>query len=338
MTGPPASPTSGSPPGSPGPGRPASEDATQAPADVRTAWRVAEALRAAARVAWVGDDEVLERVLTSVIAGGHLLLEDVPGVGKTTLARALARALGGRFARVQFTADLLPGDVTGVTLLDRDGGDFVFRPGPLFAHVVLADEINRGPPRTQSALLEAMAEAGVTVDGVRHALPEPFWVVATQNPHDLHGTWPLPESQLDRFLMRLSLGYPSREEERRVLRQPRGGPALPDAVTSPEELSTARGAVDRVRVDPAVEDHLLDLVWSSRADVRLARGISPRGSRALHRACRARALVAGRAYVIPEDVRFLALPVLAHRVVPRSAEVPAEAVLASLVGDLRPPR
>jgi MoxR-like ATPase len=284
-----------------------------------------------------GKDEVVELALVAAVAGGHVLLEDVPGVGKTTLATALAHALGGSFGRVQFTADLLPGDLTGVTVLDGDQG-FRFRAGPLFANVVLADEINRATPRTQSALLEAMAERRVTVDGVRHDLPDPFFVVATQNPHEDHGTFPLPESQLDRFLVRVSMGYPAREDERAILRagglrQARFSPGL-----SAAEARALCAAVDEVRMHPEIEDYLLDLVARTRADARLSRGVSTRGAEALYRAARAHALGRGRGFVVPEDIRALAVPVLAHRVVARGAgRGAAEGALRGLLAELPPP-
>jgi MoxR-like ATPase len=250
------------------------------------------------------------------MAGGHLLLQDVPGVGKTTLASALAEAVGGQFARVQFTSDLLPGDITGVNVLER--GAFVFRAGPLFANVVLADEINRTTPKTQSALFEAMAEGQVTVDGETRQLPQPFFVVATQNPFDHHGTFQLPDSQLDRFLMRLSIGYPDRVAEREVLR--RGGLKRSPAprVTTAAEVVAMIDRAQSTTVSDVVEEYLLDLVALTRETSSLLRGVSPRGSQALYRAVRARAFLAGRAFAIPEDVRELAVPVLAHRVLPRS--------------------
>ena len=265
-----------------------------------------------------GKSAVIEQALVAFLAGGHLLLEDVPGVGKTTLANALAGALGGAFSRIQFTSDMLPSDVIGVTFLDPESKQFSFRKGPLFGNVILADEINRSPPKTQSALLEAMNERRVSSDGVTHELPNPFMVIATQNPHEHSGTFLLPDSQLDRFLIRLSMGYPDRNSERAVLRA--GGfrqkqlmPAL-----SEEELSSLIRSVGEVEVHEAVEDHLLDLIDKTRNDSRLLRGVSTRGAEALYRAIRALAVVRGRTYCIPEDVREMAVPVLAHRVVPRA--------------------
>jgi len=264
-----------------------------------------------------GKPKVVELALVAVAAGGHVLIEDVPGVGKTTLARSLAAAIGGTLGRVQFTSDLLPGDITGVNVLDPTGG-FRFRSGPVFANVVLADEINRATPKTQSAMLEAMNERRVTVDGTSHSLPNPFTVLATQNPVDFHGTFPLPDSQLDRFLVRLSMGYPSREHERDILRK--GGlrhATFPEALTLDETRALCR-AVDDVEMHEEVEDYLLDLVQGTRSDARFLRGVSTRGAEALYRVSRALALARGRSYVVPEDLRELAIPVLAHRVVVRS--------------------
>lgn len=285
-----------------------------------------------------GKDEVIELALVSLVAGGHVLLEDVPGVGKTTLAQALASAMGGVFQRIQFTADLLPGDITGVTVLSD--GEFAFRRGPLFANVVLADEINRATPKTQSALLEAMSERGVTVDGTRHALPPFFVVIATQNPHDFHGTFPLPDSQLDRFLMRLSVGYPDRDSEREILRRGPNPQAAP-AVLTAEAVRTLRAAVSKVAVHEEVEEYLLDLVARTRTDARLVRGVSTRGASALYTAAKALALFRQRAYVTPEDIRELAIPVLAHRVQARSVgALPgagARRAVEELLWELTPP-
>lgn len=294
------------------------EQAADAAAAVEGAQALFRRARAHVQAIVLGKDEVIEMALVSVIAGGHLLLEDVPGVGKTTLAGALAGALGGTLSRIQFTSDLLPGDITGVNVLDMDGGGFRFRPGPVFASVVLADEINRATPKTQSALLEAMSERRVTVDGKRHVLPDPFVVLATQNPHDFHGTFPLPDSQLDRFLMRLSIGYPGKEQERAILRSGRTREATAPRGLDLEEARVLCDAVDCVAVHAEVEDLLLELVQRTRTDPRLLRGVSTRGAEALYRAIRALALARGRAFVIPEDLHTLAVPVLAHRVVARS--------------------
>jgi MoxR-like ATPase len=286
-----------------------------------------------------GKPKVVEQALVAFLAGGHLLLEDVPGVGKTTLAKALAGALGGSFSRVQFTSDMLPSDVVGVTVLDPQTGQFSFRKGPLFANVVLADEINRSPPKTQSALLEAMNEQSVSVDGVSHALPFPFMVVATQNPHEYCGTFPLPDSQLDRFLIRLSMGYPDREAERVVLRKGGFRQVQLEPAMSEGELLQLFEQVESVAVHSAVEDHLLDLVEATRTDSRFLRGVSTRGAESLYRAIKALALVRGRRFCIPEDVRELAVPVLAHRVLARAEGRGADSqAMTELLWDLPLPK
>ncbi|HVQ23915.1 MAG TPA: MoxR family ATPase, partial [Planctomycetota bacterium] len=263
---------------------------------------------------------VVRRTTETLVAGGHLLLEDVPGVGKTTLAHALARSIAGEFRRVQFTSDLLPGDLIGAAMPELRGGQatgrFEFQPGPLFAHVVLADEINRASPKLQSALLEAMAERAVTVDGVTHKLPRPFLVVATQNPLDHHGTHPLPESQLDRFLVRRSIGYPDAEDEAAVLRDDPAESALPhlEPVLTPADVLGLQELAARIKFDDKLVAYLLAIVQKTREHEGLAVGVSPRGGIALRRAAQARALLDGRDYCIPEDVRDLAVDVLAHRV------------------------
>ena len=300
---------------------------------------VIDRLRTAVCRVVLGKSDVVDLTLTAILASGHVLVEDVPGVGKTTLASAVATAIGGTFARVQFTADLLPGDITGVTVL-KDG-DFAFRMGPVFANVVMADEINRSSPRTQSALFEAMGEGRVTVDGQTRELPRPFCVLATQNPYDLHGTYPLPDSQLDRFLMRLSVGYPDEDSERIVLRRHDARPTLPEPVTSPEQLEAVVRRAEQVVLPVEVEDYVMALVRRSRQDGRLLRGISTRAAVGLVRAVRAYALVHGRTYAIPEDVRRLAVPVLAHRVLPRVDGGPAgrggRRAIEALLTELRPP-
>lgn len=283
-----------------------------------------ESLRSAVSEVVHGKPRVVELALTTVIARGHLLLQDVPGVGKTTLASALAQALGGVFSRIQFTSDLLPADITGGNILDPSIGSFAFRPGPVFANVVLADEINRTTPRTQSALFEAMSEGQVTVDGQTHALPDPFMVVATQNPFDLQGTYLLPDSQLDRFLMRLDLGYPELEAERAVLRNHGARQRAAQRVSTPEALAELCAAAERVVVADEVESYLLLLVRTTRQDARLLRGVSTRGALALLRAVRALAFVRGRTFAIPEDVMELAAPVLGHRVLVRQGHTHLE--------------
>lgn len=299
-------------------------------------FRMGDAVRTVLR----GKAEVVDLALTAVLAGGHLLLQDVPGVGKTTLAAALAGAVGGSFSRVQFTSDLLPADLTGVNVLEPGSSTFTFRPGPLFANVVLADEINRTTPKTQSALFEAMEERQVTVDGTTRPLPRPFLVVATQNPFDAHGTFHLPDSQLDRFLMRLSIGYPDRGTEREILRC---SPTrqIPEAVLSPDDVQELMSGAMAVDVPELVEEYLLDLVRATRSDPRFVRGVSTRGAQSLHRAVRAHALVKGRRYAIPEDIRALAIPVLAHRVLARSGHGSTSdagtAAIRGLIDEIPPP-
>ena len=276
-----------------------------------------EALRTAIGKVLRGKPQVVDQVLVAALAGGHVLLEDVPGVGKTTLAKAFAKTLGVGFARVQFTPDLLPSDILGSLVLDREAGTFAFRKGPIFTHVLLADEINRASPRTQSALLEAMSEGHVTVDGATHRLEPPFLVLATQNPSDHHGTYPLPEAQLDRFLLRLSIGYPSREETRQLL----FARATVDPLDALEPILPEGGLVAlqhevrEIRVESSVADYLVALVEATRAHPDVELGASPRGALALFRASQARAKIEGRGFVAPDDVSALAVPVLAHRLV-----------------------
>lgn len=262
-----------------------------------------------------GKEEVIKLAVVSLLARGHLLLEDVPGVGKTTLARALAASVGVSFRRLQCTSDLMPTDVLGGNVYNQSQGTFEFRPGPIFTQVLLADEVNRTTPKTQSALLEAMDERQVSIDGETHDLEEPFFVVATQNPQEFYGTYPLPESQLDRFLVRLSIGYPPPGVEREVLNRRGGDPVKQlEPVMTAAELRHVQQAVDAVRVDDSVLDYLHRIVITTRTTPLLAVGVSTRGGLGFERAARARALVEGRSYVVPDDVKALANPVLAHRV------------------------
>jgi len=277
--------------------------------------RVAEAIETVI----VGKREAVDMALTAFLAGGHVLIEDIPGVGKTTLAKALARALGLVFKRVQFTPDLLPADITGTTIFNQKTAQFEFREGPVFAHIVLADEINRATPKTQSSLLECMEEQQVTTDGITYALPHPFFVIATENHIESHGTYPLPEAQLDRFLLRLSLGYPNAAEESRILaQQTRQRPLdslLP--VTSRDEILRLQDAARSVFVAPALRDYIVALVGATRTHPQAALGASPRGSLGLLHAAQAYAAVSGRTFVLPDDIKRLAAPVLAHRLILR---------------------
>jgi MoxR-like ATPase len=265
----------------------------------------------------VGKDEVTTLLLVALLCEGHVLLDDVPGVGKTTLAKALARSLDLSFQRVQFTPDLLPSDVTGLSFFNQKTQEFQFRPGPIFANLVLADEINRATPRTQSSMLEAMEERQVTSDGETRVLPRPFFVLATENPIELEGTFPLPEAQLDRFLLRLSLGYPTRDEERQIARRFQETNPLDDLgpVVGTSELLHLARVCRRVFISEAVEGYIVDLVRATRSQTGVSLGASPRATLALFRTSQARAAIAGRDYVLPDDVKLLAGPVLAHRLV-----------------------
>jgi MoxR-like ATPase len=271
---------------------------------------------------FIGDQRVVMHLLVGLLAGGHVLVEDVPGVGKTILARALARSVDCGFRRIQFTPDLLPADILGVSLYDPTRGEFVFRPGPIFTHVLLADEINRTPPRTQSALLEAMNERQVSVDGETRRLEPPFMVLATMNPLEHHGTFELPESQLDRFVLRLSVGYPDHEGERRIFRAQQREHPLDDleAVVTREEVLRFQECVRDCEVDPSIEDYVLAIVAGTREHPEVTLGASPRATLDMFRVAQARAFLDGRAYVIPDDIKEMALVVLPHRIVMRGAD------------------
>jgi MoxR-like ATPase len=296
--------------------------------------------------ALVGKPEVVRLAVIGLVARGHLLIEDVPGVGKTTLAAALARSIGASFQRIQFTSDMLPSDVLGVSVWEPKGGEFVFKPGPLVTNIVLADEINRTTPKTQSALLEAMNEAQVSLDHSTYPLPRPFMVLATQNPREYEGTFPLPESQLDRFLLRIRIGYPEAADEKAVLR----GDAAPPptglaAVVEADEVMGLQEAAERVRAEESVLDYLVALVTATRRSPLLALGVSPRGSLALLRAARARALADARDYLLPDDIKELAVSALAHRVMVKASlsgsaagGMDAEAAVAAILQDVPVPR
>jgi len=263
----------------------------------------------------LGKPEIIRLAVTALLADGHLLLEDVPGVGKTLLAKALARSLGCSFHRIQFTPDLLPGDLLGTSIFHQPTGQFVFQPGPIFAQVILADEINRATPRTQSAMLEAMSERQVTLDGKSRPLGPPFFVVATQNPYEFEGTYPLPESQLDRFLMRVELGYPDRAAERELFIQHRAGEPVDQLQPSLEinDLLALQERVRTVKVAEPLADYILDIVEATRTHSDISLGASTRAALGLYRASQASAFLAGRDYAVPDDAKTLAVPVLAHR-------------------------
>jgi MoxR-like ATPase len=293
----------------------------------------------------VGKDAVLRRVMTGVLAGGHILFEDYPGLAKTLIARCFAQVLGIRFRRIQFTPDLLPSDITGSHIFDRERSEFVLAPGPLFANVVLSDEINRATPKTQSALLEAMQEGQVSIAGDTRPLPQPFVVIATQNPIEYEGTFPLPEAQLDRFMLRLGVGYPTAEEEAEIL-QRRLDRKQDDVdlstLSAGEELLAMRRAVEDVLVDPDIERYIVSIAASTRTHQSVLVGVSPRGSLALIKLARARAALEGRDFVIPDDVKELAADALAHRLIlsPElwSKRVTDRDVIASVVGSVPVPK
>ena len=292
-----------------------------------------------------GKEEKLRLVLCALLCGGHILLDDIPGTGKTTLARALAKSIDCDCKRIQFTPDLLPSDITGINYFNQKTGDFVFRAGPLHTNIVIADEINRTTPRTQSALLECMEERQATVDGVTYAMQDPFFVIATQNPLESQGTFPLPEAQIDRFFMRLSLGYPDRENEKKMLSAHSGSRVTEapigalQSVCTREALLAAMASLSAITVSESVKDYIVRIADATRTVEKLRVGISPRGTLALFRAARAFAALSGRDFVLPDDVKAVALPVMAHRVIVRSqntirmsesAEVVVEYILSKV--------
>lgn len=267
----------------------------------------------------LGKADVVRMAMVALLAGEHVLLEDVPGVGKTLVAKALAKSVDGSFNRIQFTPDLLPSDIVGSSVYDAETREFHFNAGPIFGNFILADEINRTPPRTQSALLEAMSDQQVSIDTMTHVLPRPFMVIATQNPFEFEGTYPLPESQLDRFLVRISMGYPNREDERRVLESHRRQDPIESLapVLSTSDVTEMQAAVRKIEIDSSINDYLLDIVHATRQSDELRVGVSTRGALSFSRAAQAMAAVSGRTYVIPDDVKALAVPVLSHRVLPK---------------------
>lgn len=323
--------------------------AQQAPAlprdaarDLAEASRLADDLRAAIGRVLRGKQEPVELALVALLSGGHLLIEDVPGVGKTLLAKTLARCVGGTFGRIQATPDLLPAELTGVSVFHKGSEEWEFRPGPLFANVVLVDEVNRATPRTQAAVLEAMEERQVTVDGVTHPLPDPFFLVATQNPFEHAGTFPLVEGQRDRFALVVQMGYPDRTAERELLFGTGGSDHLDDvgAIAVPEDLALSIGAVRRAHVEPEIADYVLDLVAATRNHADVSLGASPRASLGLLHAAQAHAVVQGRHFVTPDDVKRVAVPTLAHRVIPHTgADLgAATAIVGGILDEVRAPR
>lgn len=305
-----------------------------------------DAIQAAVESVIRGKSEVVRLALVGLFSRGHLLIEDVPGIGKTTLASALARALDLSIQRIQFTSDLLPSDVIGLSIFNPKSGDFEWRPGPIFANVVLADEINRATPKTQSALLEAMAEEQVTVDGISRQLPTPFIVIATQNPSEHHGTYPLPESQLDRFMLRLQIGYPSFDDEKTILQDRLGSDPLEAIrpVLTREDVIELQRLTAAVKVDDSLTDYLLRIAAATRDCERLELGVSPRGALALFRAARANALISGRDFCIADDIKRLVIPCFAHRVIVNSRSAglrshirEAEAILRDILEKISVP-
>ena len=305
--------------------------------DVRDVAALGKKVIAEVERAVVGKHDLLETVTCSILAAGHILFEDFPGLGKTLTARSFATALGLDFKRIQFTPDLLPGDITGGYIFNRNENRFELRKGPIFSHLILADEINRASPKTQSALLEAMQEARVTLEGETLILPEPFLVLATQNPIEYEGTFPLPEAQLDRFMLKLSVGYPSLEEEREILQRRRSRQVeevtlLP--VTSAEDVLAMRAVVETIHVDGDLELYIAQIVHETRIDRRVAVGASPRASLAFLKMARARAALQGRTYIVPDDIKVFAMPVLSHRMIMQPEYWMAKRVAEDVIADI----
>lgn len=293
----------------------------------------------------IGKPDVIRLTLISLFAGGHLLIEDVPGVGKTTLAHALAKSLDCSFQRIQFTSDMLPSDIIGISVYHQQRGEFEFQRGPIFANIVLADEINRTTPKTQSSLLEAMNEQQISVDGVTHRLNRPFMVLATQNPLEYHGTYPLPESQLDRFLMRIRIGYPSASHEKAILQAERSLTAIEHLapILSGSEVCDIQAQVEQIAIDEALQDYIIAIIKKTRESRWFELGVSPRGSLALQQAAKASALIAGREYCTPDDIKSLVVPVLSHRMIlhaetfAAASSADAEQVLRDLLHEIPVP-
>ncbi len=309
---------------------------TTSNSDVMAVQKLATGIRESVQNVIVGKSETIDIAVLALLCRGHVLLEDVPGTGKTTLAKALAASLACQFGRIQFTPDLVPGDVLGVNFYNAAKGEFEFREGPIFSQILLADEINRATPRTQSALLEAMQERQASIDGVTSPVPEPFMVMATLNPVEMEGTFPLPEAQLDRFMLRASLGYPDRDEESSMLDRFRAGddPGAISPTATAEELISARKTVDSVTVNDTVRDYLLDIVAGTRDSSQLRLGASPRASLALQHAAQGWAAMAGRSFVLPDDVKHLAVPVLAHRLLAETTTQLRGQATVQIVGEI----
>jgi MoxR-like ATPase len=304
--------------------------------EIRQVQEAARAIRQNVGRVIIGKEAVIDLLVVALLCEGHVLFEDVPGIGKTMLAKSLAKSLGCSFQRIQFTPDLLPSDITGITYYNQKTGEFAFRPGPLLSQIVLADEINRASPRTQSALLEAMEERQISVERETMMLPRPFMVIATQNPIELEGTFPLPEAQLDRFLMRLRIDYPSQAEERLILQRFREEQPLQDLqpVVSSERLQTLQSVIRRVRVEPSIESYIVELVRATRNHNSVELGVSPRGTLALYRAAQANAALHGRNYAIPDDVKFVARSILSHRMIATSQSRLHGQVMEQIVDDV----
>ncbi|GAF67016.1 putative ATPase [Bacillus sp. TS-2] len=285
--------------------------------EIRDVERLANSIKKSINQVIVGKDEIIDLMLVALFSSSHVLLDDVPGTGKTVLAKTMAKSLGTSFNRIQFTPDLLPTDLTGIQFYNQKSGEFEFRPGPLFSNIVLADEINRATPRTQSSLLECMEERQVTIDGVTHSLSRPFMVIATQNPVESQGTFPLPEAQLDRFLIRISMGYPSKEEGIEILKRFKEKSPLStiEAIVNEHDLIQAQDIYSDVYVNDDILDYLMDIVEKTRTHPDIELGVSPRGSQALLKAIQVYAILQGREYVEPDDIKKMALPVLSHRIV-----------------------
>lgn len=304
--------------------------------EIRQVQEAARSIRQNVGRVMIGKEAVIDLLVVALLCEGHVLFEDVPGIGKTVMAKSLAKSLGCSFQRIQFTPDLLPSDITGITYYNQKTGEFAFRPGPLLSQIVLADEINRASPRTQSALLEAMEERQMSIERETVMMPRPFMVIATQNPIELEGTFPLPEAQLDRFLMRLRLDYPSQAEERLILQRFREEQPLQELqpVLSAERLGTLQGMIRRVRIEPSIESYIVELVRATRNHSAVELGVSPRGTLALYRASQANAALHGRSYAIPDDVKFVARSILSHRMIATSQSRLHGQVMEQIVNDV----